>query len=52
MHFVLLCIDACRRILMQALGPKADYQIGSHKVFLKDSQDALLDVEREAAIKK
>jgi len=37
-------------ILKKALGPKADCQIGKTKVFLKDSHDALLEIERDTAI--
>ncbi|XP_076812859.1 unconventional myosin-VIIa-like isoform X2 [Clavelina lepadiformis] len=43
-------IGACEKIIYKGLGQNTDCQIGKTKIFLKDSHDALLEIERESAL--
>ena len=49
---IVIITDGCKKILSKVLGEKSDWQIGKTKVFIKDSQDALLDSFREQMLTK
>ncbi|CAJ0583494.1 unnamed protein product, partial [Mesorhabditis spiculigera] len=39
------CFSAAKKICLKVLGPKADFQLGKTKVFLKDAHDLYLEQE-------